>query len=109
MSATLFQSKTGAVYELRVWARPCRVNRSPKRCSGTRPIPTIICGVERRPDCDYLIFGGEDCKTGQEDSPEAVFGRLEKRLNTGACPIAQVRDRWLGAGGGNQRRFAVYR
>ena len=44
---------------------------------------------------DYAIFGGEDCKTGQEADPQAVFRRLEKRLHD-VLPQAVVQDRWLG-------------
>jgi glycine/D-amino acid oxidase-like deaminating enzyme len=42
-----------------------------------------------------VIFGGEDCKTGQEAEPAAVFSRLEQRLKQ-FLPAVEVQQRWLG-------------
>ena len=51
--------------------------------------------VDRHADNDYAIFGGEDCKTGQEENPQLVFTRLEAKLKT-LLPQAEVQHRWLG-------------
>ncbi len=44
---------------------------------------------------DYVIFGGEDSKTGQEDSSEQSFVRLEKKLRE-ILPIKSITHRWSG-------------
>jgi nitrite reductase/ring-hydroxylating ferredoxin subunit len=51
--------------------------------------------VDRRGDQDYLIFGGEDCKTGQEQDTEKIFGRLENIFKK-HFPAVQIKHRWLG-------------
>src|SRR5439155_6583019 len=50
---------------------------------------------DRRGDHDYAIFGGADCKTGQERDTKAVFPRLEKKL-AAILPTARTQHRWLG-------------
>jgi glycine/D-amino acid oxidase-like deaminating enzyme/nitrite reductase/ring-hydroxylating ferredoxin subunit len=44
---------------------------------------------------DYVIFGGEDVKTGQEKDASEVFQKLEQSLKH-LLPAARVVDRWLG-------------
>jgi len=44
---------------------------------------------------DYLIFGGEDAKTGQEKDANEVFQKLQEQLKK-LLPAARVADRWLG-------------
>jgi nitrite reductase/ring-hydroxylating ferredoxin subunit len=51
--------------------------------------------IDARAGHDYVIFGGEDCKTGQENDPQAVFAKLERRLHA-FLPGAEVQHRWLG-------------
>src|SRR5205085_4961290 len=43
----------------------------------------------------YVIFGGEDRKTGQEENVSMIFPRLEAKLKT-VLPGADVVDRWMG-------------
>lgn len=51
--------------------------------------------IERRPDHDYAMLGGEDHKTGQEADTTARFGRLEQTLRQ-FFPQAEVEHRWSG-------------
>jgi nitrite reductase/ring-hydroxylating ferredoxin subunit len=51
--------------------------------------------VDPHADHDYVIFGGEDVKTGQEDDANQVFQRLEERLHR-LLPMATMQHRWLG-------------
>jgi glycine/D-amino acid oxidase-like deaminating enzyme len=51
--------------------------------------------VDPHADHDYVIFGGADVKTGQEDDANQVFQRLEERLHR-LLPMATMQHRWLG-------------
>jgi glycine/D-amino acid oxidase-like deaminating enzyme/nitrite reductase/ring-hydroxylating ferredoxin subunit len=44
---------------------------------------------------ETLIIGGEDHKTGQEDNPGKLFGRLERWARQ-RFPITEVQQRWSG-------------
>lgn len=44
---------------------------------------------------NYVIFGGEDHKTGQSETTDACFARLEQRLKS-LLPEAHVEERWSG-------------
>lgn len=51
--------------------------------------------IDAHPDHDYIIFGGEDVKTGQEGNPEEVYRKLTARLHE-RFPNAEVANRWMG-------------
>lgn len=51
--------------------------------------------VDRRHDHDYVIFGGEDHKTGQVEQTSQCFARLEQRLKR-VLPEVSVTHRWSG-------------
>jgi glycine/D-amino acid oxidase-like deaminating enzyme/nitrite reductase/ring-hydroxylating ferredoxin subunit len=51
--------------------------------------------VDRRHDHDFLIFGGEDHKTGQVEDTAACFNRLEQRVKR-LFPDIAVTHRWSG-------------
>jgi glycine/D-amino acid oxidase-like deaminating enzyme/nitrite reductase/ring-hydroxylating ferredoxin subunit len=57
--------------------------------------PYYYLRVDHRGDHDYVIFGGEDHKTGQETDTVAVFERLESRLKK-LLPRVEVDRRWSG-------------
>jgi glycine/D-amino acid oxidase-like deaminating enzyme/nitrite reductase/ring-hydroxylating ferredoxin subunit len=57
--------------------------------------PYYYLRVDHRGDHDYVIFGGEDHKTGQETDTLAVFERLEAKLKH-LLPKAEVDRRWSG-------------
>lgn len=46
-------------------------------------------------DHDFVLFGGEDHKTGQEPDPEGCYVRLERMLRP-ACPNVEITHRWSG-------------
>ena len=51
--------------------------------------------VDRRHDHDFVIFGGEDHKTGQVEDTETCYARLAQRLK-GIAPDVSIRHRWSG-------------
>lgn len=51
--------------------------------------------VDRQRSFDYLIYGGEDHKTGQMKEPEKPYARLLARLKK-IVPEARVDHRWSG-------------
>jgi glycine/D-amino acid oxidase-like deaminating enzyme/nitrite reductase/ring-hydroxylating ferredoxin subunit len=51
--------------------------------------------VDRRHDHDFVIFGGEDHKTGQVEQTTDCFARLESRLKQ-ILPDISVTHRWSG-------------
>jgi glycine/D-amino acid oxidase-like deaminating enzyme/nitrite reductase/ring-hydroxylating ferredoxin subunit len=51
--------------------------------------------VDRRHDHDFVIFGGEDHKTGQVEHTTDCFARLESRLKQ-ILPDISVTHRWSG-------------
>lgn len=51
--------------------------------------------VDQGSNQDFVIFGGEDSKTGQEESSEQSFARLEKKLRE-ILPINCITHRWSG-------------
>ncbi len=51
--------------------------------------------VDRRHDHDFVIFGGEDHKTGQVEETTQCFRRLEQRLKL-LLPEIAVTHRWSG-------------
>jgi glycine/D-amino acid oxidase-like deaminating enzyme len=57
--------------------------------------PYLYLRIERHRGYDYVIFGGEDHKTGQMDDTRLCFERLERRLLQ-ILPEVHIRDRWSG-------------
>lgn len=51
--------------------------------------------VDRRHDHDFVIFGGEDHKTGQVEDTAQRFSRLEQRLKR-LLPEVSITHRWSG-------------
>jgi glycine/D-amino acid oxidase-like deaminating enzyme/nitrite reductase/ring-hydroxylating ferredoxin subunit len=51
--------------------------------------------IDRRRGFDYLIYGGEDHKTGQKRQPQTAYARLWRRLKN-IIPKARVDHRWSG-------------
>jgi glycine/D-amino acid oxidase-like deaminating enzyme/nitrite reductase/ring-hydroxylating ferredoxin subunit len=51
--------------------------------------------IDPRGDHDFVLLGGEDCKTGQDDRPVAAFETLERAL-TELVPAIQLSHRWSG-------------
>lgn len=57
--------------------------------------PYYYLRINRHPTYDYLIFGGEDHKSGQATDTEGRYARLAARL-TELVPRAKITDRWSG-------------
>ena len=93
-SATLFQTKL-ALYTSYVLGAKVPAGTVPEALYWDTGDPYYYLRIDRRADSDYAIFGGEDCKTGQEDDPAAVFLRLEEEMKKW-LPKAEVQHRWLG-------------
>jgi glycine/D-amino acid oxidase-like deaminating enzyme/nitrite reductase/ring-hydroxylating ferredoxin subunit len=94
LKGTLFQSKL-ALYTSYVLGTKLPRGRVPEGLFWDTGDPYYYLRIDQHDDYDYAIFGGEDCKTGQEENPELVFTRLHSTLKT-LLPGAEVQQRWLG-------------
>jgi glycine/D-amino acid oxidase-like deaminating enzyme/nitrite reductase/ring-hydroxylating ferredoxin subunit len=93
VSATLFQTKL-MLYTSYVLGATLPKGRLPEALFWDTTDPAYYyLRVDRRPDHDYIIFGGKDEKTGQESGP--VFEALEAVLKR-VLPESEVQHRWLG-------------
>ncbi len=93
-SGTLFQTKL-ALYTSYVLGAILPKEEVPEALYWDLSNPYYYLRIDRKEDHDYAIFGGEDCKTGQEEDTNEVFSRLEKRLIK-VLPKALIQNRWMG-------------
>ena len=94
LKGTLFQSKL-ALYTSYVLGAKLRPRSLPEALFWDTSDPYYYLRVDRHPDHDYVIFGGHDCKTGQEQNANAIFAGLQAKLKT-ILPEAKMQNRWLG-------------
>ena len=94
LSATLFQTKL-ALYTSYVLGARLPSGLAQEGLFWDTTEPYYYMRIDRRGDEDYVIFGGEDRKTGQEENVSMIFPRLEAKLKT-VLPQADVVDRWMG-------------
>lgn len=94
LNATLFQSKL-ALYTSYVLGAKLPKGIVPEALYWDTTDPYYYLRIDPQKDADYAIFGGEDCKTGQEEDAPKVFARLEEKLGQ-VLPQAKVQHRWLG-------------
>jgi glycine/D-amino acid oxidase-like deaminating enzyme/nitrite reductase/ring-hydroxylating ferredoxin subunit len=94
ISATLFQSKL-ALYTSYVLGAKIPHGVVPEALFWDTNDPYYYLRNDAHRAGDYLIFGGEDVKTGQEKDANEVFKKLEQELKK-LLPAAEVADRWLG-------------
>ena len=94
LSATVLQSKLApySTYVVGGWVPRGTVHEALYWDTGD---PYDYLRVDRRHDHDYVIFGGEDHKTGQADDTSQCFRRLEERLKL-LLPDIAVTHRWSG-------------
>jgi Rieske Fe-S protein len=94
LSATLLQTKLYpySTYAIGAPAAPGLVTHAIFWDTGD---PYYYLRVDRHDDFDYLIYGGEDHKTGQEQNTLAVFRRLEAALHR-IVPSAVADHGWSG-------------
>jgi glycine/D-amino acid oxidase-like deaminating enzyme/nitrite reductase/ring-hydroxylating ferredoxin subunit len=91
---TLFQSKL-ALYTSYVFGATIPHGRLPEALFWDTSEPYYYLRVDARTDRDYVIFGGEDAKTGQENDANSHYARLEAKLKN-VLPDAKIDNRWLG-------------
>ena len=91
LSATLLQTK---LYPYSTYAMGAKLapGTMPEAVFWDTGHPYYYLRVDRHHDHDYLIYGGEDHKTGQEQNTVDVFRRLEEALHR-LAPNA-VADHW---------------
>jgi glycine/D-amino acid oxidase-like deaminating enzyme/nitrite reductase/ring-hydroxylating ferredoxin subunit len=94
LPAMFFQSKLASYtsYVLGGWVPRGTVHEALYWDTGD---PYDYMRVDRRHDHDFVIFGGEDHKTGQAADTRTCFTRLEERLKKRQPDIA-VTHRWSG-------------
>ncbi len=93
-AATLFQTKI-ALYSS--YALGARVPRGvlPLAMFWDTKDPYDYLRIDRHADFDYVIFGGEDHKTGQEPAPDNRFNKVLERFRK-IVPELEVEHRWSG-------------
>jgi glycine/D-amino acid oxidase-like deaminating enzyme/nitrite reductase/ring-hydroxylating ferredoxin subunit len=94
LKGTFFQSKL-ALYTSYVLGAKLPPSSVPEALFWDTTDPYYYLRTDRHRDHDYVIFGGDDCKTGQERDANVVFAALTAKLKT-ILPGAQVQHRWLG-------------
>jgi Rieske Fe-S protein len=93
-SATLFQTKLSLYTSYALGARVSR-GAVPEALFWDTREPYDYLRVDRHPRFDYIIYGGEDHKTGQKKKTQEAYARLWQRLKK-IIPEAQVDHRWSG-------------
>src|SRR5512133_2662338 len=93
-SATLFQTKL-ALYSSYVLGARVPSGALPMAMFFDIKEPYDYMRIDRHEDFDYVIFGGEDHKTGQVDAEDNCFNNLLLRLRK-VLPDAQIENRWSG-------------
>lgn len=93
-SAALFQSKLASYSSYAIGAKLPK-ETVPEALFWDTADPYHYLRVDRHPRHDYVIYGGEDHKTGQEENPEHRFRQLERSLSS-RLPEAVVNHQWSG-------------
>ncbi len=93
-SATFFQTKL-ALYTSYVLRARAPLDIAPECVFWDTKDPYDYLRIDRGRDFDYVIFGGEDHKTGQVKREEKPYARLLARLKK-IVPTAQIEHRWSG-------------
>lgn len=92
--ATLFQTKL-ALYSSYVLGASVPSGSLPHALFWDTKDPYDYLRVDRHEAEDYIIFGGEDYKTGQVSDTEECFERLAVKLKN-IIPAARIEHRWSG-------------
>jgi len=90
----LFQTKL-ALYTSYVVAGRIPKGQLPAASFWDNGEPYDYLRIDSKADHDYVIFGGEDHKTGQKADTEEPYGRLEERLRA-YIPQVAIDHRWSG-------------
>ncbi len=94
LSATLFQTKIAPYSSYVIGAKVPKAT-VPDALFFDTTDPYYYLRVDPHPKHDYVIFGGEDHKTGQETNTEENVQRLEAMLAS-ILPEAKIDARWTG-------------
>ncbi len=93
-SATLLQTKLSLYTSYAIGAR-VRSETIPEAMFWDTRDPYDYLRLDRQRGFDYVVYGGEDHKTGQKRKTEKAYARLLARLKK-IIPDAQVDHRWSG-------------
>jgi glycine/D-amino acid oxidase-like deaminating enzyme/nitrite reductase/ring-hydroxylating ferredoxin subunit len=93
-SATLLQTKLSLYTSYALGART-QSETVPEGLFWDTREPYDYLRVDRRRDFDYVVYGGEDHKTGQKRKTQQAYARLLVRLKK-IIPEARVDHRWSG-------------
>jgi len=93
-AATLFQTKLSLDTSYAFGAR-VPPNTIPEALFWDTRDPYDYLRIDRHSEFDYIVFGGEDHKTGQKRNTKRAFARLLARLKK-IIPQAHVDHRWSG-------------
>lgn len=94
LKGTLFQSKL-ALYTSYVLGAKLPSGLLPHGLYWDTTNPYYYLRTDAHRGYDYAIFGGEDCKTGQEGDAKGRYAKLVKKLKQ-VLPEAKIQHRWLG-------------
>lgn len=94
LSALLFQTKL-ALYTSYALGGKIPKGRLPAACFWDNADPYDYLRIEPQEDHDYVIFGGEDHKTGQQADTALPYRKLEERLRS-YVPEIVIDHRWSG-------------
>ncbi len=94
VSATFFQTKLSLYTSYALGAR-LPSGSVPEALFWDTRDPYDYLRIDRHRDFDYLIYGGEDHKTGQKKQTQKAYARLLARLKK-IVPEARVDYRWSG-------------
>jgi glycine/D-amino acid oxidase-like deaminating enzyme/nitrite reductase/ring-hydroxylating ferredoxin subunit len=93
-SATLFQTKL-SLYSSYVLGGRLPKGTIPDALYWDTADPYHYLRLDRHPDYDYAIFGGQDHKTGQAADTEACYGALQRTVKQ-VIPQIDITHRWSG-------------
>ena len=93
-SATLLQTKLSLYTSYALGAR-VPLNTVPEALFWDTRDPYDYLRIDRNRDFDYLVYGGEDHKTGQKKKTQNAYARLLARLKK-IIPNANIDHRWSG-------------
>jgi glycine/D-amino acid oxidase-like deaminating enzyme/nitrite reductase/ring-hydroxylating ferredoxin subunit len=94
VSAAAFQTKL-ALYSTYVVGGRAKKGVVPDALFWDTADPYHYLRIEPHQNFDFVIFGGEDHKTGQADDTNACYARLEQTLGE-MVPGIDLTDRWSG-------------